>query len=442
MRARWWPGSGAGTDGGPAEVIGVLGRAAGLVTIGSDISPVEIVDGLVEHALADRASDIHIEPQEHRVRVRYRVDGVLHEVLQMPLDLAAGVVSRIKVLGGMDIVEKRRPQDGQFVYRRGAPPPVDPPDKRAFPSAEDARGERAVDIRVSATLGVNGEKVVLRLLESERRRVRYSDLGMHPETARAWAVAAGNTSGMLLCSGPTGSGKTTTLYATLGELDEVGSNLCSIEDPVEYVVDTITQIQINPAIGTTFAAGLRSLLRQDPDVILVGEIRDPETAKIAVQSALTGHLVLSTVHARDSVSALYRFLEMGVEPYLVTSSVLVVMAQRLLRRNCPRCLRPSEPTPEQRALYLRHGGTPKAEFLAGAGCSFCGGTGYHDRVGVYEMLRMTPSIRALVAEGANADVVRFEAVAEGMQTLTTEAVRLVAEDVTTLGEVLRVVAAD
>ena len=425
MRTRWWPGSGAGTDGGPAEVIGVLGRAAGLVTIGSDISPVEIVDGLVEHALADRASDIHIEPQEHRVRVRYRVDGVLHEVLQMPLDLAMGVVSRIKVLGGMDIVEKRRPQDGQFIYR-----------------AEDSRGERTVDVRVSVTLGVNGEKVVLRLLESERRRVRYAELGMHPETARAWAVAAGNTSGMLLCSGPTGSGKTTTLYATLGELDDVGSNLCSIEDPVEYVVDTITQIQINPTIGTTFASGLRSLLRQDPDVILVGEIRDPETAKIAVQSALTGHLVLSTVHANDSVSALYRFLEMGVEPYLVTSSVLVVMAQRLLRRNCPRCLRPTEPTPEQRTLYLRHGGTPKAEFLAGTGCTFCGGTGFHDRVGVYEMLRMTPSIRALVADGANADVVRFEAIAEGMQTLATEAVRLVAEDVTTLAEVMRVVAAD
>ncbi len=430
MRARWWSGSGEGTAGGPAEVIGVLGRAAGLVTIGSDISPVEVVEGLVEHALADRASDIHIEPQEHRVRVRYRVDGVLHEVLQMPSDLALGVVSRIKVLGGMDIVEKRRPQDGQFIFRTEAL------------VGNDSRGERAVDVRVSVTLGVNGEKVVLRLLESERRRVRYAELGMHPETARAWAVAAGNTSGMLLCAGPTGSGKTTTLYATLGELDDVGSNLCSIEDPVEYVVDTVTQIQINPAIGTTFASGLRSLLRQDPDVILVGEIRDPETAKIAVQSALTGHLVLSTVHARDSVSALYRFLEMGVEPYLVTSSVLVVMAQRLLRRNCPRCLRPTEPTPEQRALYFRHGGIPKAEFLAGVGCSACGGTGYHDRVGVYEMLRMTPSIRALVADGANADVVRFEAIAEGMQTLTTEAVRLVAEDATTLAEVMRVVAAD
>ena len=425
MRARWWPGSGVGTDGGSAEPIGTLGRAAGLVTIGSEVAPVEIVHELVEHALADRASDIHIEPQEHRVRVRYRVDGVLHEVLQMPLDLASGVVSRIKVLAGMDIVEKRRPQDGQFIFR-----------------TSDSRGERAVDVRVSVTLGVNGEKVVLRLLESDRRRVRYAELGMHPETARAWAAAAANTSGMLLCSGPTGSGKTTTLYATLGELDHVGSNLCSIEDPVEYVVDTITQIQINPAIGTTFATGLRSLLRQDPDVILVGEIRDPETAKIAVQSALTGHLVLSTVHARDSVSALYRFLEMGVEPYLVTSSVLVVMAQRLLRRSCPRCLRPVEPTPEQRALYLRHGGTPKAEFLAGAGCTYCGGTGFHDRVGVYEMLRMTPSIRALVAENANADVVRFEAVAEGMQTLISEAVRLVAEDVTTLPEVLRVVAAE
>ncbi|GAA0637236.1 GspE/PulE family protein [Sporichthya brevicatena] len=425
MRARWWPGSGSVPNGGPAEVIGVLGRAAGLVTIGADISPVEVVDELVSHALADRASDIHIEPQEHRVRVRYRVDGVLHEVLQMPLELAGGVVSRIKVLAGMDIVEKRRPQDGQFVFR-----------------TEDARGERAVDVRVSTTLGVNGEKVVLRLLESERRRVRYAELGMHPETARAWAAAAANTSGMLLCSGPTGSGKTTTLYATLGELDSVGANLCSIEDPVEYVVDTITQIQINPAIGTTFATGLRSLLRQDPDVILVGEIRDPETAKIAVQAALTGHLVLSTVHARDSVSALYRFLEMGVEPYLVTSSVLTVMAQRLLRRTCPKCARPVEPTPEQRAIYLRHGGTPKTEFLVGTGCSYCGGTGYHDRVGVYEMLRMTPSIRALVADGANADVVRFEAIAEGMPTLITEAVRLVSEDLTTLDEVLRVIAAE
>ncbi|MGQ0632843.1 MAG: GspE/PulE family protein [Sporichthyaceae bacterium] len=419
MRQRWWPGRIEDSLPQVDYDTRLLGREAGLISIGPEMTPVEIVEIVLARALAERASDVHIEQQELRTRVRYRVDGVLHEVLAMPTERAAAVLSRVKVLAQMDIVEKRRSQDGQFTYRSG---------------------ERTVDIRVSTVLGVSGEKCVLRLLESARRRVRYDELGMHPDVARHWAIAAASSSGMLLCSGPTGSGKTTTLYASLGELDTVGRNLCSIEDPVEYVVDSITQIQINTTIGTTFSSGLRSLLRQDPDVILVGEIRDPETGRIAVQSALTGHLVLSTVHSRDSVSALYRLLEMGIEGYLVTSSVIAVMAQRLMRRNCTECLRPYEPSTEERSLYTDLGGRPKALFLAGTGCEACAGTGYHERVGIYELLRVTPAVRALITAGADADIVRDQATAEGMHTLASEAVRLVSEDVTTMSEVLRAVA--
>jgi type IV pilus assembly protein PilB len=392
-----------------------LGRAAGLVVVDPDASVVEVLDAIVTHALRDRASDIHIEPQPGRARVRYRVDGVLHEVLELPPGSGGPIVSRIKVLAGMDITEKRRPQDGQVSMV------VD---------------GRSIDFRVSTMPGLTGEKCVLRILDKGNRPDGLGDLGMPADVLRAWRSAVAGL-GMVLCSGPTGSGKTTTLYTTIDTLDDTGRNIMTIEDPVEYVVESLTQVQINHTIGLTFAAGLRSILRQDPDVILVGEIRDVETARIAVQSALTGHLVLSTVHATDSVSSLYRFLEMGIEVFLVTSSVTAVMAQRLLRRSCRECLVEIFPSADELDLYRSAGGPPKARFLGGAGCAACAGTGFHDRIGVYELLRITEGVRALLVADASQDDVRALAAQEGTRSLLQEAVRLVGDDVTTPAEVVR-----
>jgi type IV pilus assembly protein PilB len=427
MRPSWLPGSRAAeADSAPhADTRLLVGRAGGLVAIDPEASVVEVVELIITHALRDRASDVHIEPQPGRVRVRYRVDGVLHEVLELPSRMGQPVVSRIKVLAQMDIVERRRAQDGQFSL--------------------DVDGYN-LDLRVATTATLSGEKCVLRLLDSAERDssgrpARLSELGMHPETAEGWATSVASPFGMVLCTGPTGSGKTTTLYATIAELDDPGVNIMTIEDPVEYVVESVNQIQINHGIGVTFASGLKSIMRQDPDVILVGEIRDVETARIAVQSALTGHLVLSTVHATDSVSALYRFLEMGIELFLVTSSIVAVMAQRLVRRICLTCRQESEPSVGELALYYRAGGPAKTHFYAGTGCEDCAGTGYHGRVGVYELLRVTPGVRALLVAGASQDDVRALAVSEGLRTLAEDAVRLVADDVTTLTEVLRAVAA-
>ena len=418
MRGSWRSGAGRAPDPAPIPAQAV-GRAAGLVLVDPDASVIDVVDKIVTHALADRASDIHIEPQPGRVRVRYRVDGVLHEVLELPAGAGAPVVSRIKVLAGMDIVEKRRPQDGQVSMV------VD---------------GRSIDFRVSTMPSLTGEKCVLRILDKGGRPDGLGDLGMPEDVLRAWSSAVAGL-GMVLCSGPTGSGKTTTLYTTIDRLDDTGRNIMTIEDPVEYVVESLTQVQINHGIGLTFAAGLRSILRQDPDVILVGEIRDVETARIAVQSALTGHLVLSTVHATDSVSSLYRFLEMGIEVFLVTSSVTAVLAQRLLRRSCGECLAEISPSPDELELYRASGGPPKARFYGGAGCAACAGTGFHDRIGVYELLKITPGVRALLAAGAGQDDVRTLAAAEGTRTLLQESVRLVAADVTTLAEVVRGLAA-
>ena len=277
---------------------------------------VQVVQMIITQALRDRASDIHIEPSGDRVRVRYRIDGALNDVLDLPGSIGPAVVSRVKILGGMNIVERRRPQDGQI--------------------SMEVEG-REVDIRVSSTAVVGGEKVVMRLLDKCRPLFDLEQLGMPPETAARYSAMIHAPYGMVICAGPTGGGKTTTLYASLGELNTPDRNIMTIEDPVEYTFDSINQIQINEQAGITFAGGLKSILRQDPDVILVGEIRDVDTARIAVQSALTGHLVLSSLHATESVAALYRLLDMGIEAFLIASSVTAVVAQRLVRRNCPHC---------------------------------------------------------------------------------------------------------
>jgi type IV pilus assembly protein PilB len=387
-------------------------------TAATDEAPVvQVVQLMITQALRDRASDIHIEPQGERIRVRYRIDGALHQVLDLPGSMAPAVASRIKILAGMNIVERRRPQDGQI--------------------SMDVEG-RAIDIRVSTTATIGGEKVVLRLLDKSRPLFRLEQLGMPHDMTERYSALLRSPYGMVICAGPTGSGKTTTLYGSLGEINSPDRNIMTIEDPVEYTFPSINQIQINEQAGINFAGGLKSILRQDPDVILVGEIRDVETARIAVQSALTGHFVLSSLHATDAVSALHRLLDMGIESFLVASSVSAVLSQRLVRRMCGHCRQPYQPTAEELAVLSAIGGqAPEDGFTRGAGCNFCIHTGFLERVGVYEMMPVTDSIRELILARASHDEIRKVARYEGMRTLAEEAASLVEAGVTNLAEVLR-----
>ena len=384
--------------------------------LGDDAPVVQVVGRILTQAMRDRASDVHIEPSEVGVRVRYRIDGALKEVLNLPASMSVGLVSRIKIMAGMNIVERRRPQDGQL--------------------RTDIDG-REVDIRVSTLATIWGEKCVMRLLDRTRSVMRLADLGMPSDSTEMYAGFARAPFGMVLCAGPTGSGKTTTLYATLSEIADPTRNVMTVEDPVEYVFPTINQIQTNEQAGLNFATGLRSILRQDPDVILVGEIRDVETARIAVQSALTGHLVLSSLHSTDSVSALHRFLDMGIESFLVASSINGIVGQRLVRRVCPSCKVRHTLNAEERSFYEESGGPEKTEFVRGEGCNFCSGTGYQGRIGVYELLRITPEIKRLVVGWATQDELRRLAERQGMRSLRQEAIELVANDITTVSEVIR-----
>ncbi|MDQ1740526.1 MAG: hypothetical protein QOE53_2178, partial [Pseudonocardiales bacterium] len=384
----------------------------------SDEAPVvQVVQLMIAQGVRDRASDIHVEPQNDRVRVRYRIDGALHDVLDLPGSMGPAMVSRVKILAGMNIVERRRAQDGQI--------------------STEIDG-RAVDIRVSTTAVVGGEKVVLRLLDKSRPLFKLEQLGMTAAMAQRYATTLRAPYGMVICAGPTGSGKTTTLYGSLAEINSPDRNIMTIEDPVEYTFPSINQIQINEQAGITFAGGLRSILRQDPDVILVGEVRDVETARIAVQSALTGHFVLSSLHATDSVSALHRLIDMGIETFLIASSVTAVLSQRLVRRICPHCREPYQPTTEELAFLRAIGGdAPNDGFSHGAGCNFCAKTGYLERTGVYEMLMLSDGIREQVLDRASHDDLRKLARAEGMSTLLEEAVALVHNGTTNLVEIMR-----
>jgi type IV pilus assembly protein PilB len=382
-----------------------------------DTSPVaQLVNRIVTQAVRERASDVHIEPQETALRVRFRVDGALHDAVTLPSNLAQALVSRIKILAEMNIVERRRSQDGQF---------------------EIAVDDRELDVRVATMATIWGEKVVLRVLDRTRSLFALDRLGMSAETQADFSRLIRSPFGMMICAGPTGSGKTTTLYAALNQIADSERNVTTIEDPVEYVFPGINQIQINEQADITFSGGLKAILRQDPDVILVGEMRDVETARIAVQSALTGHLVLSSLHATDATAALHRFLDMGIESFLVSSSVVGVVAQRLVRRICDSCREPFEPSSDELAFYEEWGGKPKTRFTHGVGCNFCAGTGYVDRVGVYELLKVTPAIKQLIVDHAPRDVIWQCALDEGMTTLRDEALRLIEEDVTTISDVLR-----
>jgi type IV pilus assembly protein PilB len=379
---------------------------------------VQVVTRIITQAVRTRASDIHIEPQDTQVRVRFRVDGALLDAATLPVGIGQALVSRIKIMADMNIVERRRPQDGQLEV------------------TVDGHG---LDVRVATAATIWGEKAVLRLLDKSRSLLDVARLGMAPDTSDEFSKLIRSPFGMVICAGPTGAGKTTTLYAALSEINDPARNITTIEDPVEYIVPSINQIQINEQAGITFAGGLKSILRQDPDIILVGEIRDVETARIAVQSALTGHFVLSSLHATDAASALHRFIDMGIESFLIASSVIGLVAQRLVRKICSACRTPYAPNADELALYERWGGIPKMEFWHGAGCNFCAQTGYSGRIGVYELLQVTEGIRALVIKEGSLDDLRACAKHEGMRTLRDEGLSLIEHDVTTIAEILRTI---
>ena len=377
---------------------------------------VRALDLLINQAIRDRASDIHIEPQDDRVRVRFRIDGILHEMMALPLHVHSPLVSRVKIMAGMNIAELRRPQDGQISFK--AP-------------------DREVDIRAATSPTIHGEQVVLRILDKTFAFRPLAQLGMLPDTLETYNKILKTPFGMLLVSGPTGSGKTTTLYASINQMDSVTRNVITIEDPVEYRFDNINQIQVNVAAGLTFAQGLRACMRLDPNVILVGEIRDPETAQIAVQAALTGHLVLSSVHANDSASVVFRLLDLGAEPFLVAASIIGITAQRMVRQICTHCAQMTVIGSEERMAYEDEMQETKEEFLVGRGCNLCAGTGYSGRIGIYEVLILSETMRRVILNTGSADDIKKVALDEGMHTLWHDGMVKVEMGITTPSEVIR-----
>ncbi len=382
----------------------------------NEVSIIKLVDALLGEARGARASDIHLEPDSDHSRVRLRIDGVLQEIKLLPIGLHEAICSRIKILSKLDITEHRLPQDGHLSLTLGG---------------------TSLDLRISTFPTVTGENIVIRLLDQSAVALQLTDLGLSQEALGPYQQLIQRPHGLLLVTGPTGSGKTTTLYAALTQINSVTKNIMTIEDPVEYRLPMIRQTQINPKAGVTFATGLRSILRQDPDVIMVGEIRDHETAEIAIHAALTGHLVLSTLHTNDAVGAVARLLDMGVENYLLASTLLGVMAQRLVRRICPQCQEGKRPSPEIKARY------PELTVLyRGRGCRSCRETGFAGRVGVFELFLIDEAIRAKVASKATSDVLRAAAVASGMRPMRADGLQKVQEGLTTLEELDRVVPSD
>ncbi len=371
---------------------------------------------IIDEAVKARASDVHLEPGEDKLRVRFRIDGTLHEMFSLPLMTMTPIISRIKILANMNIADHHRPQDGQFSVK--------------------AKG-RLIDIRVGIIATVYGEMAVLRLLDKSRATLSLPDLGFLPESMMKYESMLKVPYGIILVSGPTGAGKTTTLYASVNSLDQVGRNIITVEDPVEYRFSNINQIQVNSRAGVTFASGLRSILRLDPDVILIGEIRDAETANIAIQSALTGHLVLSSIHANDAVGVVLRLIDLGVEPFLVSSALIGVIAQRMVRCICPNCAHPVEASPEERMIYSQEIGEERSEFLQGSGCKSCANSGYRGRTGMFELFCTSDNIKTLLVKGTTANQLRSQAIKEGMITLLQDGMYKVKENITTPAEVLR-----
>lgn len=384
----------------------------------SDAPIIKLVNLILSQAVKARASDIHIEPYQNRIKIRYRVDGILYDMLSPPKHIQSTLTSRIKIMAKLDIAEKRLPQDGRIEIRIG---------------------NRDVDIRVSTIPIAFGERVVLRLLDKTNVLLKLSDLGMSEQGLKVFNQLIKSAHGIILVTGPTGSGKTTTLYAALSIINNSGINIITIEDPIEYQIEGIGQIQVNPKIDLTFANGLRSIVRQDPDVILVGEIRDLETAEIAIQAALTGHLVFSTLHTNDSASAITRLIDMGIEPFLVTSSVIGILAQRLMRNICNECK--NVYTPDEESLQ-NIGITPEMyggkKMYRGKGCQDCLNTGYRGRTGIFELMILNDSIKNLILKTSDSSSIKHKAVEHEMITLRQDGALKVLNGITTIEEVLRI----
>jgi len=375
---------------------------------------VKLVNSIIRQAIRSKASDIHIEPFEHHVRVRFRIDGELQEIMSPAKSTHAAIVTRIKIMGKMDIAEKRVPQDGRY---------------------EAVIDGKEVDLRISSLPTVYGEKIVIRILQRDSTMLTRKQLGFTQHNMKKLDDIIKSPNGIILVTGPTGSGKSTTLYALLRELNTPNKNLITVEDPVEYRIEGINQVPVNNKAGMTFASALRSILRQDPDIIMIGEIRDTETAEIAVRASITGHLVLSTMHTNDTASTVSRLIDMGIEPYLVSSSVVGIIAQRLVKRICEGCKTDYKPTPEEKEML----GLDKDITLhKGAGCSACGGTGYKGRIAVHEIMTITKELRALINKGASVDEIREATEKQGMLTLQENCRQLIVDGISTIEEMLRV----
>jgi type IV pilus assembly protein PilB len=385
----------------------------------ADAPIAKLVSSIIRGAIDGRASDIHIEPQESDVKVRYRTDGILHSAINVPSSAQLEVVSHIKIMADMDISERRIPQDGHMTVRHDG---------------------KEYDLRVSSLPSIGGEKIVIRVLDKNAKRWLLDSVVTSPDDNQKFRELVSNPYGMLLLTGPTGSGKTTTLYSVLQLVNTPERNIVTVEDPVEYRLDGITQVQVRPVAGMTFASALRSILRQDPDVILIGEIRDLETAEIAVSAALTGHLVLSTLHTNDAAGAISRLVNLGIPPFLVSSALLGAVAQRLVRTSCPGCKQTYQPTTnELKCLFGKSRPSEKVELCRSSGCESCYQTGYRGRKAVYEILCVSQKIRRMILDGASDDAIKQQAIEEGMKTLRQSAIDEVLNGVTTLDELMRVV---
>ncbi|MDK1022830.1 MAG: GspE/PulE family protein [Gammaproteobacteria bacterium] len=403
-----------------------LGNLEQMLELGQLQSPdandshiVNVVDWLLQYAFDQRASDIHLEPRREKGGVRFRIDGVLHTVYELPAQVMTAVIARIKILGRMDVAEKRRPQDGRLKTK-------------TLESQE-------VELRLSTLPTAFGEKMVMRIFDPEILLKSFAALGLGKEEFDRWQRLVSNPNGIVLVTGPTGSGKTTTLYSSLKQLATEEVNVCTIEDPIEMVEDSFNQMQVQHNIGLSFADGVRALLRQDPDIIMVGEIRDLETAEMAIQSALTGHLVISTLHTNDAPSAITRLLELGVAPYLLKATILGIMAQRLIRLLCPHCKTMEDVDLDGWGMMTAPWKMkPPKKIYAPVGCLECRDTGYLGRAGIYEILPMTDSLKLLVGESTDIGKIRVQAMKEGMRTLRLSGAQKVGSGITTIQEVLRV----
>jgi len=389
------------------------------ITESEEAPVIALVNLVILRAVKEKASDIHIEPfGEDTLKVRYRIDGILHDVMSLPRNLQLAVISRIKIMSDLDIAEKRLPQDGRIQVDVGG---------------------RKINIRVSVLPAVTGESAVLRILDPSSILLELDSLGFSPDILPNYLSLIKKPNGIILVTGPTGSGKSTTLYTTLNLLNSTEKKIMTIEDPVEYRLKGISQVQAKPKIGLTFAVGLRSFLRQDPDIMLVGEIRDKETAEIAVQAALTGHIVLSTLHTNDAPSSVIRLIDMGIEPFLISSSVIGVIAQRLVRKICPKCKKEIKITPDIKKILDEYQiSSNEITLYKGEGCPYCKNTGYKGRIAIFELMVMTENIRDLISKNVTTGKLREAAISEGMCQLREDGIKKVCEGLTTIDEVLRV----